>query len=88
MVASVTGHPLLHCGYNSTTNNEDELDGAGVNESVWPVLFDSFESLAPLIITEAMLAQFDGCADLTVPAVNDVFMIPYELDTLVVRGRR
>lgn len=78
----------MPCGYNSTTNDEDEVDGAGVNEPVWPVLFDSFEGLRPLIITDELLAAFDGCADLTVACVTDTFVVPHESDTLVIRGRR
>lgn len=81
-------HPLLPCGYNSAANNDDEVDGSGVNDPIGPIMFDTFESFAPLIITDVMLAAFDECADYTVPAVNDELMIPYENDTLVIRGRR
>lgn len=90
MVAAVTypTHPLLPCGYNSVANNDDEIDGGGVNEPIGPTVFDTFEAFAPLIITDVMLAAFDECADYTVPGVNDVLMIPHENDTLVIRGRR
>ena len=51
---SYYGHPILSAGYNSWDNNGDEVDGAGVNEPVWPVYFDTFEPLLVLIITPAM----------------------------------
>lgn len=79
---------LMPCGYNSTANDDDEANGGGVNEPVWPTMFDSFLGLVPLIITDAMMAQFDECADLTIPSVRDEYMIPYQSDELVIRGRR
>lgn len=87
MVPAVT-HPILPCGYNSWENNGDEIDGAGVNEPIWPELFDTFDSLPTMIMTEAMISAFDGCPDFTVPCENDTLMIRHEPDTLMVRGRR
>lgn len=78
-------HPVLPTGYDSTENNGDELNGAGVNEAVWPALFDSFIGLAPLIVTDEMADAFDGCADYVVPCENSTVMIPYEPDTVVIR---
>lgn len=81
----MTDHPLLPAGFNADPINTDETDGAGINAPVWPVLFDTFESLRPLLITQEMLAVFDGCADLVIPAENDTITFPAEQDTLVFR---
>lgn len=81
-------HPVLPTGYNSWENNGDEVDGAGVNEAVWPVLFDTFEAIPVLIVTEEMMAAFDGCADFIVPCENNVVTIPHEPETVMIRGRR
>lgn len=81
-------HPILPCGINSWMIAGDELDGAGVNEPVWPLLFDSFEPVPVFIVTDEMMAAFDGCADYVVPCQNDTVMIPHEVDTIVIRGRR
>ena len=81
-------HPTMPAGYNSWENNGDEVDGGGVNEAVWPVLFDTFESHPAVIFTEEMVAAFDDCPDFTVPAVRDTIVVPHENETLVVRGRR
>jgi len=81
-------HPLLPAGFNADEINGDETNGPGTNWPIGPILFDTFESFRPLIITPSMLAAFDGCADYVIPAVNDVHMIPHEQDTLVIRGRR
>ena len=81
-------HPIMPTGYNSWEINGDEMDGAGVNEPVWPELFDTFESQAVLIITEEMIAAFDGCPDFTIPCENDTLVIRHEPDTLMIRGRR
>ena len=81
-------HPLLPAGFNADEINGDETNGAGTNWSIGPMLFDTFEAFAPLIITESMLDAFNECADYTVPGVNDTHMIPHEQDTLVIRGSR
>jgi hypothetical protein len=86
MVASVSY--TIFDGYNSTTNNADEIDGAGVNEPVWPVLFDTFIAITPLIINAAMMEAFDGCADITIPGVNNTIVIPHEPETIMIMGLR
>jgi len=59
-------HPILPCGFNADDNNGDEVDGAGTNWPIWPVLFDTFVGLTPLIVSEEMLEAFDNeCADYT-----------------------
>lgn len=79
-------HPLLPCGFNSAPNDGDEVDGAGYNEAVNPMLFDSFIGLEVLIITEEMLRFFETeCPDLVVPCENDTIVFPREPETLVIR---
>jgi hypothetical protein len=79
-------HPILPAGYNSWENDGDEVDGSGVNETIAPVLFDSFVGLPVLVIDTEMLAAFDEeCPDLVVARVNDQLVIPHELETLVIR---
>ena len=72
-------HPLLPCGYNADDNNGDEVDGAGTNWAISPVLFDSFEGLIPIIVTEDMLAAFDECPDYVAPCVNNILQFPIEV---------
>ena len=78
----------LYDGYNSWENNGDEVDGPGVNEPVWPVLFDTFLALTPLILNSAMLAAFDDCPDITVQGLNNTVVIPHEPDTIMIMGFR
>lgn len=85
----MNGHPILPTGYNSWDNNGDEVDGAGVNMAVWPVLFDTFIGLEFVIVTQAMIDMFDEeCPDYVVACVNELIMIPAEPETLMIRGRR
>lgn len=78
-------HPLLFAGFNADPINGDEADGSGTNWQIWPVLFDSFIGLQPLIITEEMLEAFEGCADLCVPAADNRVAFVFE-DMLAVVG--
>jgi hypothetical protein len=83
---SFYGHPVLPAGYNSWENNGDEIDGAGVNEPVWPAYFVSFETRDLMIINADLLQIFeDGCPDYVVPAVQDTIVFPREVETLVLR---
>lgn len=84
---SYFGHPILPAGYASWEMNGDELNGPGVNEPVWPSLFDSFEAKEILIITEEMLEIFDGCADLVIAPQNDLVVISPAADTIVIAAR-
>ena len=79
-------HPLLPAGYNSWEINGDEVDSAGVNEPVWPDLFDSFEGLSTLVLTPPMVGAFDDCPDFTIAPASNNIMIPLEARTFVVRG--
>jgi hypothetical protein len=84
---SYFGHPLLPAGYNSAAINGDEFDGAGVNERISPVLFDTFIGLEILIITADMLEVFEGCADLIIASQNNVINFPEEVRTVEIRKR-
>jgi hypothetical protein len=79
---------VIFDGYNSTTNNDDEVDGPGVNEPIWPVLFDTFAPRAILIVDAGMMEGFDDCADLTIGHVNDTIVIPHEPETIMIAGFR
>lgn len=70
-------HPILPCGYNADENNGDEVDGAGTNWTIWSVIFDTFQGLVPLVVTDEMLAVFDeACADLTMRHPDDTMVPP------------
>jgi hypothetical protein len=75
---SYYGHPILPAGYNSWENDGDDINGPGVNEPVWPYLFDSFIPLEVLIITPEMMEIFDGCADYVVPGMVRDIPVPSE----------
>jgi hypothetical protein len=82
-------HPFLPAGYNSWFIDGDEVDGAGVNEPVWPALFDTFDGFPVMIIDADMLAAFDTeCPDFVAPCVQDTITIPHEPETIMVRGSR
>jgi hypothetical protein len=87
MVASMIGDYDLFDGYNSWFNNGDEVDGPGVNEPVWPVLFDTFVARKPLVVTEEMMTAFDtGCPDILIRRDNNTIQIPYEPSTIMIVG--
>jgi hypothetical protein len=88
MVASMSEGYVIFDGYNSWMNNGDEVDGPGVNEPVWPVLFDTFVAMTPLIISSSMMEAFEGCADIVVPVGSDTITIPYQPDTVTITGFR
>lgn len=79
-------NPVLFAGFNADPINGDEADGAGTNWQVWPVLFDSYDGLEPLIITQEMLAAFDECADLILPAADNVITFPFENNEITIGG--
>jgi hypothetical protein len=84
---SYFGHPILPTGYDSAAMNADEFNGPGINEPVWPTLFDTFEAKEVLIITEDMLEVFDGCADVVIRPQNDNVVIAPFADTIVITAR-
>lgn len=72
-----TDHPPLPAGYNSWDVNGDGMDGSGVNEPIWPVAFDSFQAMTPLVITDAMLDVFEKtCPDYVVPCQHNTVTFP------------
>lgn len=75
----MTDHPILPAGYNADDNNGDEIDGAGTNWPVWPLLYDTFEARYVLFISDEMMAVFgDTCPDYVVPSVYSLIMVPVE----------
>jgi hypothetical protein len=81
------GHPILPAGFNADDNNGDEVDGAGTNWAIWPLLFDTFEGLKAIIVTDDMLSLFDEtCADYTVSAQNNLVVLMAENQEAVVRN--
>ena len=47
------------------------------NEPIWPVLFDTFEGLVPLIVTDEMLEVFVvECADIVFPWEPNSIVFP------------
>jgi hypothetical protein len=73
----VPEHPLLHAGYNFDDINGDEIDGAGTNWTVWPVLFDAYIGHVPLIVTDEMMSVFDeACADFTPAHIDTTTTLP------------
>jgi hypothetical protein len=71
----VLDHPYLPAGFNADDNNGDEVDGAGTNWNVWPVLFDTFESRRVLIVTQDMLDVFEEACPDFVPARIDTTQV-------------
>jgi hypothetical protein len=78
-------HPLLFAGFNADPINGDEADGAGTNWPIWPLLFDSFIGLTPLIVSEEMLDVFDECPDVVIARVDNVALFAGE-DRLILVG--
>lgn len=78
-------HPILPAGFNADPIDGDEANGAGTNWDIWPVLFDSFDGLMPLVITQDMTAAFDECADIVFPQADNVVVFAAE-DTMLLIG--
>jgi hypothetical protein len=87
MVQAMTDHPILPAGFNADPIDGDEVDGAGTNWPVWPVLVDTSECKRPLILTKESFEVFEGCADLVIAGVNNTIILPQEVRTLVIRRR-
>lgn len=79
-------HPYLPCGYNADSNNDDEVDGAGTNWPLEQLATDMTIYLTPLILTEEMLAVFDGTPDLILPCEDMTLTYPHEDVAAVVRA--
>ena len=79
-------HPEFYTGWNSAAVNGDEMNGAGVNEPIWPNWFDSFEALRPVVLTAEMMSFFDeACPDLILDPRPNTVVFPPETRTLVLR---
>jgi len=78
-------HPELPAGINSSAWNQDEFNGPGYNEPIWPLFFDAYKGFLPTLTLPADMEVFSGCPDLTVRCVNNVIMVPCQSDTIMVR---
>jgi hypothetical protein len=84
MVPPVSPHPQLPAGYNADAINGDEFNGGGTNWPFMPTQFDTFEGLAPLVMTDELQAAFDECADFVVACEPDTFAVPAEPELVMV----
>jgi hypothetical protein len=85
---SALRHPLLPTGYNSWMIDGDEVDGAGVNEPIWPTLFFTFQPMEVMIMTAEMLDVFEtGCADVIISCQPNRIVFGPEVRTLVIKQR-
>ena len=84
--ASAERHPQLPAGLNADDVNDDVIDGGGTNWPIWPMLFDTYQGFAPVIVTDEMQEVFDGCADYTVGCVVDEFILPAAIGPYLVGG--
>lgn len=80
-------HPVLPTGLNSWDINGDEINGAGVNETVWPDYVETFEALDLIAVSPEMLAVFENeCPDIVFPKPDNTVVMPREYRELVIRG--
>jgi hypothetical protein len=79
-------HPIMPAGYNADPIDGDEVDGSGTNWAIWPVLFDCYIGLIPMLLTDEMLEAFvQQCPDLILFPEDDTVM--FQRDRLVVTAR-
>ena len=84
---SYYGHPFLPAGYNADDNNGDELNGAGTNWPVWPVMFDTFESLNLVVMNDEALDAFEtACPDYIVAGMNNIITWPMQNPEMAARN--
>lgn len=77
--------PALPSGWNSAAFACDEFNGAGVNEPVWPDLFDTVDVFPPTVLDERDFAIFDGCPDLSVRWESNTMVVPHEPNVMCVK---
>ena len=79
-------HPLLYAGYNFDAINDDEWNGAGVNEPVWPTLFDASVMFRPVTIDIRDYATgFLECPDYVVRPVFRCLDVPKRPNRMIVK---
>jgi len=79
-------HPMFYAGYNFDALNADEWNGAGVNEEVWPVLFDGSVVFRPVTIdVRDWVTGFEECPDYVVRPVFRCIDIPKRPNRLSVK---
>lgn len=84
--ASAYNHPELPAGFNSDDIDGDDFNGPGTNWPVWPLMFDSYEGLEPLVMNRERYEVFDGCADYGVPMENNLITLGNEGKLYMVGG--
>jgi len=72
-------HPQLPAGMNTTSIDGDMMDGPGVNAPVWPLVFNTFEAFAPVLLTADHMDTFNEIPDLAIPATNSTVVFPREI---------
>lgn len=77
--------PILYAGYNFDSINGWEFNSPGQSDPVWPELFQTYEGLAPFIITDELSSVFDGCPDIVIRAERDTITLPREVREIKVR---
>jgi hypothetical protein len=80
-------HPILPCGLNSVAMDGDEVNGAGINFAIWPMLFDTYEGFEPIVLTADKIAVFDECPDVKFGAPDNDNLIPNIERTTELRHR-
>ena len=75
-------HPHLYAGIDDWGIALDEIDGAGVNDWVWPFEFDGTHVPQPLITKYPFVIE---CAEFQIRGDVTSFSVPYEPRVFVVR---
>ena len=79
-------HPQLYAGFNFDAINADEFGGAGVNEEVWPDLFDASVLFNPVAIEPRdWTVGFLECPDYVVRPVFRCIEVPKRRNVICVR---
>jgi hypothetical protein len=82
----IARHPELYAGYNFDAIAADEFNGAGVNEPVWPTLFDASVMFKPNTIDPRdWTTGFEECPDYVVRPVNRCLDVPTKSNRICVK---
>jgi hypothetical protein len=79
-------HPILPAGINSACWNGDDINGAGVEEPLWPDAFTATEMYEPSTVDDYDLVVFE-CVDLTIKPVDSCIAIRHEDRHITIRGK-
>lgn len=75
-------HPDIFPGLNSAAVNTDELNGAGVNDTLFPDLVSD----TPVPLVMAHQGEYWNEVDLRVAAENRTILVPVERREIMVRA--